>query len=157
MATIGWFVTNRQNRILARRKHTYEFLQQFLHNDKHVQRIKRFVKVIKMNQLPDPDDAVREDDVESIRYVLNHYEYLSVGMINGDMDENVIFDTERTFFIKVFDHSLPYINKLRQLRKQPSAYKGLEYIVNRWRTEKRTWTQRIWEYLVIEMKKPERS
>ena len=74
------------------------------------------------------------DEAIKIRYVLNQYEYLAVGVRKNTFNEEMLKDAILTTTIKLFERTEPLIIESRERR--PKAYVEFEWLVERWRNEK---------------------
>jgi LEA14-like dessication related protein len=72
-------------------------------------------------------------EAEKIRYLLNYYETISVGIKNGIYDESIIIDSRLSVMIMTFKFSRQYIAKVRELNKTSTAYVHFEERINKWR------------------------
>jgi len=60
---------------------------------------------IATNKIPAMDSAI---------YILNYYEFISVGVIAGDLDEYMINQTLGAIFVNFHDHVKPIIDDARK-------------------------------------------
>lgn len=77
-----------------------------------------------------------EPDAESIRYLLNYFEVMSVGVMNGIYDERILGCNYRSTVVKVLEYSIAYIDELRRVQNNKDIYKALENLASRWSTMK---------------------
>jgi len=76
------------------------------------------------------------DLLDSFRLILNHYEFVAAGLRNGDFDEKLLRDTERSAFVNLFKECQEYIYKQRDGRKRRALYEHLEWVYERWETNR---------------------
>ncbi len=81
--------------------------------------------------MPNPIDGDPEL-VDAVRRVLNHYEFIAAGLRNGDFDEPLVKDTERSTIVNLYSGSKKYIWTLRNDRNRMSLYEHLEWLHARW-------------------------
>jgi hypothetical protein len=67
-----------------------------------------------------------------LRRMLNHYEFLAAGLRNGDFDERLVKDTERSAILNLYVGCKQYIWNLRTDRDRISIYEHLEWLHARW-------------------------
>lgn len=66
--------------------------------------------VTQMSSSTDLDDL---NAVQSLRYLLNYFEFLAVGILHGELDERIVARTMRGNLIYVYDHAAKYITELQ--------------------------------------------
>ena len=137
LATVGWVYTARRARSLARKQHTINvilktnFSERFLHSRSQ---IAPFLKADKC-----PKEIMNGENEElraHFRDILNHYEFVSAGMRNGDFDEKLLKDSEKSTYLSLYRCCEPYIWGLRNNRQRMSIYEHLEWVHLRWETKK---------------------
>lgn len=74
-----------------------------------------------------------EKEAQGIRYVLNFYEYLSVGIIHKVYDEQVLKESMYSTLVRTFERCQPYINQIRQQTGSNTAYTNFESLALKWR------------------------
>lgn len=77
----------------------------------------------------DKDDT---DAAVAIRYVLNHWEYVCVGIQSDIYDEEMLKRASYNTVVRLFQCARPFIEKLRQNTGRPTLYQELEWLYNRW-------------------------
>ena len=85
-----------------------------------------------------PADVLNGDDNDlrsAFRNILNHYEFLSAGIRNGDFDEKLVKDSERGTYIALYTCCERHIWNLRDGRQRMTIYEHLEWIHRRWHKE----------------------
>lgn len=70
-------------------------------------------------------------DRDALRYVLNYYEYIAVGIKYGDLSEDILRDTLRGNLVRTTEKFAIYIAE-RQ-RGDPNTYANLMSLYERWR------------------------
>ena len=68
-----------------------------------------------------------------LHQVLNAYEALARGILQGIYDEEVVYEGRRSAMIKVYEQFLPYIRNRRTVMQQNCLYDMTETMVNRWK------------------------
>jgi hypothetical protein len=72
-------------------------------------------------------------EAQSIRYALNHYEYIAVGIQQGIYDEDIFKHSHYTTVVKLYEHTKSYIDERRRLTERPTAYQEFECLACRWK------------------------
>jgi hypothetical protein len=148
VAVAGWFYTNRKERNLFRKQHTFNALMQASFDTSYQRAITSVRPHIRKGVLPDisVDDEhliaapeTLDTDIrqtrelrEHVAFLLNHYEFLAAGIRNGDIDEKLLYDSERSTILKIQDISEPFVDSLRDRRKRVSIFEHLEWLTDRW-------------------------
>ena len=76
-----------------------------------------------------------EQVAKDIRYLLNHFELLSVGIQNGIYDEQIVKKAWCTIVVTTYDRVLPFINASREKAKQNTYYQEFEWLALRWKSK----------------------
>jgi hypothetical protein len=153
-ATLGWWYTNYMNARHQQRAHTMNVLLSLRTNavlNEH--RINFFRRYPPSTTIPTADmTALKEEKLnkdkynitssarststwDSIQYMLNLYEFICVGMRQGDLDESIIRMSLRGIFVSYHDAVLPVIEDLRTVNGvlQPRIYENYRYYVEKFR------------------------
>lgn len=71
---------------------------------------------------------------DALKYLLNYYEFMAVGIEAKDLDENLLYDTISVTVTSMYHRAEPFITHLRKdaTPKQPLAFDSLEALVKRW-------------------------
>jgi len=77
-------------------------------------------------------DQVDSAEAQAIRYVLNHWEYVSVGIQAGIYDEEMIKDASCGTVTKLFERAQPFIIALREENARPTIYQEFEWLAKSW-------------------------
>lgn len=72
-------------------------------------------------------------EAELIRYLLNHFESLSVGIQNGIYDERMLKESWYTIVIKTYQQVRPYIEEIRARDQTLTYYQEFEQLAERWK------------------------
>jgi hypothetical protein len=88
------------------------------------------------------DQALKEraEAILALKYILNYYEFMAVGVRVGDLEEKMIFDTIHPTVCNLYDRSSSLIAHLRDTRNRGSdrsTYCDLEKLVDRWKKWKK--------------------
>jgi len=131
-ATVGWLYTGYQTTRNARKSHTMTILVQLRNSEtfqKHrIAVLARFPsgRKVTADDLPalrsetvDPQTQ-RPPTLESIIYIANYYEFISVGVKTGDLDREMIQQTLRAILVLWYDHFEALLDERR--RTNPKAY-----------------------------------
>ncbi|MEI4812062.1 DUF4760 domain-containing protein [Pseudomonas aeruginosa] len=68
----------------------------------------------------------------SIRYVLNHWEYVAVGVQGGIYDEDMLRKASHNTVVSLYNHARPFIECLRECKQRPSLYQEMQEMAERW-------------------------
>ena len=78
------------------------------------------------------DAQADTDEAKCIRYVLNHYEYVAVGLQSGIYDETMLRRASHNTVVSLFTHARPFIEALREHKNRPSLYQEMQCMAERW-------------------------
>ncbi|MBC2659781.1 DUF4760 domain-containing protein [Pseudomonas sp. MSSRFD41] len=79
------------------------------------------------------EDKKNSEDANQIRYVLNHWERVFVGLRQGIYDEKMLREANYNTVIKTFNQARAYIEAVRELEQRPTYYQCLERAAKRWK------------------------
>lgn len=68
----------------------------------------------------------------SIRYVLNHWEHVSIGIQYKIYDEAMLHKASCNTVINLYKRARPFIERLRERVQRPTLYQEVEWLANRW-------------------------
>jgi Domain of unknown function (DUF4760) len=71
-------------------------------------------------------------EAKSIRYALNHFEYVSVGISQGIYDEKIFKQSNYTTVIKLYERTKPFIDETRRVRGTETLLQEFECLACRW-------------------------
>ena len=69
---------------------------------------------------------------KSIRYVLNHYEAISVGMQSGIYDEEMLRNTSYNTIVNLHKRAAPFIDAIREESGRVTLYQEFRWMAERW-------------------------
>ena len=72
-------------------------------------------------------------NVQSLKYILNYYEFISAGIIRGDLDLGIVEANLKSNLIFFYEKCLPFILETR--RTSPQALEHLAKMRNHFREE----------------------
>lgn len=78
------------------------------------------------------DSKADTDEAKSIRYVLNHYEYVAVGLQSGIYDESMLRRASHNTVVSLYTHARPFIEALREHKNRPTLYQEMQCMAERW-------------------------
>ena len=149
LATIGWLYTNHTNIRNQQRAHTMNALLQMRTNSVlNEHRINIFRKFPVGTKLTDADLLTIQQEArdtrsynitssarststdDSRRYVANLYEFICVGMSEGDLDEEIIRKSLRGLMLNYYKQFGIFITYAKT--RQPTAYEYFTHYFNRW-------------------------
>jgi Domain of unknown function (DUF4760) len=79
------------------------------------------------------NDKNGTDDAQSIRYALNHYEYIAVGIDQGIYDEDIFKHSHYSTVLKLYEHTKSYIAERRRIIGRQTTYQEFECLACRWK------------------------
>ena len=82
--------------------------------------------------MPTRDETSRDDDIETIDFLLNYYEFLSSGIWCGDIDEALVRETEIGRLRRIHDKLADYIAWNREEGDSETMWRNLEQLAARW-------------------------
>lgn len=141
MATVGWIITNYLTCSNSIRQHTVNILteirlsSEFMHNANLLQSIfdkKIIVDMKYYNDLGNIENGTKIRD--SIRFILNYLEFVSVGIRMGDLDERLIIEYQRGMFIRAYEQCEPFIRE--QSENSKTTFRNLIITYNRFKDNK---------------------
>jgi len=146
-ATIGWWWTSRTQQVTARRHHTFNIFLEYRFKGGIAIAIDRLAEITDADNIPSPKDNTRKDDVAFIDQLLDHYEFVSAAILNGDLDEQLFKSCDCSMIVRLPEKLKDYINKSQQ--GQETVYANLIALSNRWRFQQPTIIERIYEYFMF--------
>jgi hypothetical protein len=105
-------------------------------------------EILNATPFPDLKAAGNEELLLAFRQVANHYEFISAGLRNGDFDERMVRDSERSSIVALFAKSEQYIRRLRDSRARGAIYEHLEWLHDRWERKRPSLIQRSIEWCI---------
>lgn len=87
---------------------------------------------INMRSFAKSENFDSEDSIK-IRYVLNNYETISVGIQLGIYDEEMFKRVMYGSLVKAYDRVLPLINAVREEKKRDTIFTEFEWLAKRWK------------------------
>ncbi|NDX01671.1 DUF4760 domain-containing protein [Acinetobacter baumannii] len=135
LATSGWLFSNFISSRNSIRQHTVTILTQlrmsteFMKNANKLQPLWEKKVIIDLNYY----NSLKSDESsekDSIRYILNYLEFVSAGIRQGDLDEDLVRAAQGGMFISTYKMCEPYILELN--KKNKTTFEHLISIVKRW-------------------------
>lgn len=77
-------------------------------------------------------DQSQTSEAQSIRYVLNHWEYVSVGVQAGIYDEKMLWNASYSTVTGLHRHARPFIDALRETSGRGTVYQEIQWLAERW-------------------------
>jgi len=129
----------------AKRKQSADLL---LHNRKDSELVSALRRISDMHEKGDGgirDLAKKEratsDDAKLVRYALNHWEYVSVGIQAGIYDEDMLRKASYNTVVTLHKNVSPFIDGLREISGRETLYQEFRWLAKRWE-EKRLTTKK---------------
>lgn len=138
IGAIGAFLAVWSARVIERRKAASAVIFQARADGALVDGLRR------ITQLHDGEKNIRQfakkenkdtEESKAIRYVLNHYEYISVGIQQKIYDEKIFKKSSYSTIKKVYERTRPFIDALREEEKRDTIYQEIEWLACRWTDE----------------------
>ena len=110
-------------------------LEHHLANDKNIRAVE--------------SDANRDGlEAKAIRYVLNHFELVSVGIQNKIYDEAMIKESWCSIVCETYKQVTPYIEERRSVARKETIYQEFEWLAKRWKSHPLTVKEpkRWWQF-----------
>lgn len=79
------------------------------------------------------NDKRDSEEANQIRYLLNHWERISVGIGQDIYCEKMLKETSYSTVIKLYDQALPFINAVREAEGRTTFYQDFEALAKRWK------------------------
>jgi hypothetical protein len=81
-------------------------------------------------------DQLDSEESKSIRYVLNHFESLSVGVYRGIYDEKTLKSSQYSTITRLYDRTKTYIETIRtEPNGSPTHFQEVECLACRWNSK----------------------
>lgn len=80
-------------------------------------------------------DKRSDDFAKTLRYVLNHYEYLSVSVQAGIYDQKMLRHAMHTTVVAIYEKTLPFINELRTQENRCTIFQEFEWLACKWKNK----------------------
>lgn len=146
LATTGWLYTARRARTLSKKQHTINLMIQASFNKEFLEARNALAPYLKDCCFPEDVIKGENDELKArFRAILNHYEFVSAGIRNGDLDERLLKDSERSSCTMLYKCCENYIWNLRDSRDRLTLYEHLEWLYERWEKSPPGWFQLSWE------------
>ncbi|MGA9796205.1 MAG: DUF4760 domain-containing protein [Rhizomicrobium sp.] len=150
-ATLGWLYTARRSRAISRKQHTFNALLQSSFNEKYHENLNVIRPFLRKGEFPDLSANQTDPAIvlvrESLRFILNHYEFIAAGIRNGDVSEKLLKDTERGTIIRIFEVAHKYVAAQRDSLRR-STFEHIEWLFIRWKEAPPTRWQRFVEWVI---------
>lgn len=136
---IGWLFTTRAQTLNSTKANTMKILMESRFSDEYSRNLKRTTAIFTSQRTKQGDTCSLSVEVfsklspaetDSINYMLNYFEFISVGIRFGDLDEQLIKQSLRTIILTNFKFYKLIIEDKQ--KKVPSALENLAALVNRW-------------------------
>lgn len=136
MGIIVAIVSVRSSKATARKKQTADFLFASRTDDKLVAGNRCLTHLhlradVNMKSFASRD-RVHSEEGGCIRYVLNHYERIAVGIQAGIYDEKMLKKTSYSTVIRLHNQAKPFIDGVRESEGIQMYYQEFEWLVHRW-------------------------
>ena len=149
-ATCGWLYAARRQRTTMRKQHTFNALMAATFENKYQDALDDCRQHLSAGVFPDLSDGQNEQLRKSVRFLMNHYEFLAAGIRNGDIHEKLLKDSERGTVVRLFEtaENCGYVTTVRNRRKRQTIFEHLEWLYERWEERPVPWWQFAFEWLI---------
>jgi hypothetical protein len=138
-AIIGWLFTTRAQAIDSTKANTMKILMESRLSDEYSRNLKITTKIFTAQRQSNGDNcnlsvvdyqALNADQLDSVHYMLNYFEFIAVGIRCGDLDELYMRQTLRSIILTNYKFYKLIIEE-RQ-KRTPSSFENLVTLANRW-------------------------
>jgi hypothetical protein len=147
-ATTGWVWSTKRARSLSRKQHTFNALLQSRFNAQYQEAHGVMRHHIKSGKKVELSKIKNKEFDGKLTFILNHYEFLSAGVRNGDISEQLLKDSQRSVIVSLFEFAEPYIQNLRNDRHKQALFEHLEWLYMRWKGAPPDFVQKVCELLI---------
>lgn len=153
LATLGWAITQRNSKRQARKQHTITVLLQQRNSEMlqfhsiNVTTYLRFSKQLEPDQLMELEklrrawtptsasDKAGLPVLSSIAWILNYYEFISLGITSGDLNDNLMKRSIRGMLCDTYLRFYPVVaQSLQRADSGPHPFQNLKAIFEEWAT-----------------------
>ncbi|MCD2772789.1 DUF4760 domain-containing protein, partial [Pseudomonas aeruginosa] len=78
------------------------------------------------------EDRRESEEANEIRYVLNHWERICVGINQGIYCEKMLREANYSTVMKLYEQAEPFIRAIREIEKKKTFYQELEKLHSKW-------------------------
>ncbi|WP_262739765.1 DUF4760 domain-containing protein [Acinetobacter pittii] len=135
---IGWLYAGRFQFISTIKSHSIQALMNSRLSDSYTEKFDSITKAVeRLKKTQNNKDCLTEfDNLNTqekldLRYVLNFYEYISIGIRNNEFDEFLLKQMMRSQLINTFIYFEKYIEDIQ--KEQPTALINLIQLAIRWK------------------------
>lgn len=138
-AVCGWLIAGIINLRNSIRQHTISTLLQSRLSATYMQyadKLSKHYGDYEARKRADPDlqeNATENADILALRYILNYFEFIAIGIKRGDLDEGMLRDSLRGILLKNVSMSMPWISE--QQSQSAHLYENLLWLHGRWKPE----------------------
>ena len=138
-AVCGWLIAGIINLRNSIRQHTISTLLQSRLSATYMQyadKLSKHYGDYEARKRADPDleeNATDNADILALRYILNYFEFIAIGIKRGDLDEGMLRDSLRGILLKNVSMSMPWIRA--EQRQSARLYENLLWLHGRWKPE----------------------
>ena len=156
---IGWWVQLG----IARRRATIDFISRLEVGSREWRETKRtFARITdesedpsRLTDLVAPGEPQQWDERIAVASLLGHFEAVAVAIAHKTLSERIYKDWNRSSYIRAWEKARPFVEELREVKKQCSAYKNFQTLAEKWAKERETesppwlrrfplWLRRFW-------------
>lgn len=130
--TIGWLYTSRRNRTMSRQQHTFNALLHASFNKEFNATLIAIRPYLRKEKVVPVPMGLDYEDAAHITFALDHYEFLSAGIRNGDIHERLLKDSDRSIVVLLYEAFEKHIYGQRDRPGKEAVYEHLEWLYGRW-------------------------
>lgn len=80
-------------------------------------------------------DKIDTPEAKSIRYALNYYECVAVGIFEDIYDEEILKSGVFSTVVKLYDRTKPFIDELRSVNNRTTTFQEFECLACKWKND----------------------
>ncbi|HEY1722571.1 MAG TPA: DUF4760 domain-containing protein [Magnetospirillaceae bacterium] len=139
LVATGWIVTNEVSIRNLRKQHTITLISDFLIRKERIEdkkliktKLPKLALITSIAGLDYGDD--NNDLLQAIDRELNFYEFIAVGLKNGDLDGRISYDIVRGLLVGFITQVHPYIDYWRV--KDPETWEHAVQLADKWKLKR---------------------
>lgn len=148
-AVLTWWFTHRAQLAMSRRNHTYDVFQRYKESTDFLKDFERVCNLTDRDEIPKPNDVSRADDIQAIDNILDHFEFIAVAVLSGDIDEGFMKQCEYTRISLLYQDLFEYIKETQDWLDQPTYCENISELLDRWNDDYPTNRHALYEYFFL--------
>jgi|GEM_PF-1397355 len=135
LAAFFAYLAIRSSRIIERRKAAMTAIFASRRDKELIDAIRKIAKMHESSTnlaMFAKNDRIDTEESKTIRYALNHYEYVSVGIAEGIFDEEIFKNASFGTITKLYSHTRQFIEEVRNEKDSKTTWQEFECLASRW-------------------------